>query len=422
MQLPPPSYSTLASGRRMDLDIIRGFALFGILMVNIQYFAMPFTWVADPGWAADQSSLSSFLRSFVAVFFEGKFITLFSFLFGLGCALFAQRVRDAGELAGPKLFRRMLALIGIGTVHAVFFWSGDVLLIYGVLGLLLLLFLNRRPKTLWIWTILFSLGQWLVFLALIVLVQTMANAPDLHEDLLLSMEAEYMAYDQLGEDARAAYAEGDWKAMTEVRLRELGFYYESMLWYGGGFGYLMALFLLGLLAGRNGWFANTGHISHRLTKHLRWMLPVGLGGSLLNLVLLQEIDMGIPSYSLALYSLVFILSTPLLTASYVIFLLRLRQHTKNHPFWPRLAASGRISLTFYLAQTLLFTTVFYSYGFGLFGQVSYPQIFWIGIVGYALLLLAAKPYLQKFQTGPFEWLWRLCTYGRMRKEDVLLNR
>ena len=146
-----PAPTPVAEVERIEsIDILRGFAVMGILFVNIQFMALPMQQVEDLKWRT-MPMLDGAARLVVHVFFELKFITLFSFLFGAGLAIMMQRLESTGRPFVSVYVRRLLVLLVIGILHGVFLWYGDILAVYAVLGFAALLFRHCRPRTLLIW-------------------------------------------------------------------------------------------------------------------------------------------------------------------------------------------------------------------------------------------------------------------------------
>ncbi|MDG5766702.1 DUF418 domain-containing protein [Balneolales bacterium ANBcel1] len=410
---------TTATDRIVELDILRGFALFGIVMVNVQFMGLPFYKVlTDLHPFSDPASIAG--RTLITIFFEGKFITLFSFLFGLGFWIFASRARDKGYKAGPLFLRRIFILAIIGAAHAVLFWAGDILLPYAVLGLFLMLFLNRSTKTVKVWMILFPVFQILLMLLLVLLLQIGLSIPEARDAILADFDETRQQMEQMALSANQIYSSSNWIAMIPIRLQELGFAYQGFIFSGMGIFYLMGLFLAGMLAGRNGWFSNLEQKLPKIRKRLPWLLLLGIACAIAKYWLFQQTDLMLPDWSSAGYMIFAIIGSPLLIAAYASLLILGYYRWKDAAFWNYITAAGRMSLTVYLTQTLILTTIFYGYGLGLYGSVPVPGMLLMALGVYALQLVAARWWMQHFYMGPFEWLWRAATYGsasRFRKRE-----
>ncbi|MDX1389085.1 MAG: hypothetical protein R3344_07840, partial [Acidobacteriota bacterium] len=149
----PEPMKPVAGGERLDIvDVIRGFAVFGILLVNMQFFNGPQT-LRGSGVEWFPGGLDQAVRSAITFFAEGKFYSIFSTLFGLGLAIQMERAAARGAKIGKLYFRRLVVLLLIGLIHAFLIWWGDILAIYAMVGMLLLAFRNIRPKWLLVWAL-----------------------------------------------------------------------------------------------------------------------------------------------------------------------------------------------------------------------------------------------------------------------------
>jgi len=413
---------TATSGREriVELDLLRGFALFGIILVNVQYMGLPFFKVlTDLHPFTDPASMAG--RTFVSIFLEGKFITLFSFLFGFGFWIFVSRAREKGRNAGPLFLRRLLILALIGAAHATLFWAGDILLIYAILGLFLMIFLNRSDKTVKVWMILLPVFQILLFLLVVVLVQWGLAIPEARDEILTTFDEAQDQLEQMAIAAHHAYRSSDWRAMIPVRLQELGFVYQGFIMGGIGIFYLMGVFLAGVFAGRAGWFSHIDEKLPIIQKRIPWLLIYGLTCSIIGYILMKNGNIIIPDWNLGGFLILFVIGTPALTAAYGMMLILAYHRWKSARFWIGLGAAGRMSLTIYLTQTLILTTLFYGYGFGLMGNVAVPGMLLMACTVFAIQMAAAYWWMQRFHMGPFEWLWRAATYGHLppfRKKET----
>ncbi|MDI6403071.1 DUF418 domain-containing protein, partial [Balneolaceae bacterium ANBcel3] len=360
---------TTQQERIIELDLLRGLALFGILMVNVQYFGIPFLKVlTDMHPFTDTTSMIG--RALVVIVFEGKFITLFSFLFGLGFWIFISRARDKGRKAGPLFLRRILILACMGAIHATLFWAGDILLIYALLGLFLMVFINRKTGTLKIWMFLFPTIQFILFLLLVLMVHMGLQVPEAREQILQSFQETQNMFEEVALATYTAYCSSNWAAMIPVRFRELNIIYYGFLFSSIGIFYLLGIFLAGVLAGRNGWFTQLDQKLPAIQKKLRWLLPYGILCSVVNYWFLEKANLIVPDFYMVGYLLFFFIGTPALTASYGMLLILAYHHWKDSAVWNYLGSAGRMSLTIYLTQTLIFTTIFYGYGLGMLSKIA----------------------------------------------------
>lgn len=410
-----PATETVAPVQQADriqiVDILRGFALFGILLVNMALFSQPFQSIlfpADPAmpwydWAA------TWLIHFLA---EGKFYAMFSMLFGLGMILLMERIEARGRRFVPFYMRRLLALLLIGIVHAFLIWPGDILIIYALLGFPLLLFRKARPRTLLIWTVIL-IAVPLLFMAtatgLVALGGMTSEGAEMIEQSFAATKAGYAADVARGD---AVYASGNFLEITAQRAYD----YSSMgliSFFVLGFN-ILAMFLVGAWFGKRRIFADLDAHRPFLRKLLVWGLTVGLLGNAIYATLIMDIPRYDASLELLMATVAQGIGAPLLMLGYVaaIALLALR------PAWGRrlavLAPVGQMALTNYLLESILATTIFYGYGLGLFGQVGAAWGIVLTVAIYLLLIPFSHWWMKRFRYGPAEWLWRSLTYWKLQ--------
>jgi uncharacterized protein len=399
---------TAPSQRIQTIDILRGFAIFGILLVNMALFnqtlyALAFN-LGDPGGALDR--LARWGIMFLA---EGKFYSIFAFLFGLGMAIQYRRAQDHGTRFVPLFLRRMVVLLGIGLIHAYLFWIGDILILYAVLGVVLLLFRNCRPRTLLIWTAVFLIAPLLINAALFGLVALGRATPDGAAMVDTALAEQQRTYQTLSAQANQVYANGTFAEITRQRVQDMAFVYFT--WPFVAFN-VLAMMALGLYAGARRIFDDLpGHLP--LIRRLWiWGLIVGVIGNLVYLIAGQAVNRSDPSPQLLLALVGQTFGAPALSLFYMTSLVLLTQTaTWEHRLRP-LASVGRMAISNYLLQTLICTSLFYGYGFGLYGQVGAGAGVLLTVAIYALQIPLSAWWLHQLRFGPVEWLWRSLTYGQ----------
>jgi uncharacterized protein len=385
------------------VDILRGFALFGILLVNMAVFKA--SWAGLQYTATDASPLDRIVTLAVDFFATGKFFTLFSFLFGFGFAIQMIRAKQKGVPFVPRFARRLLVLFAIGLIHALLIWYGDILVSYALIGFLLILFRNRSPRALLIWASALLLVATLLIGGFMGLMELSRMVPE-GRAALAQVEAQTLAQTE-GDVARdlAIYGGGSYGEIVRERISDYG-----GLLFGVLFMVLpiLAMFLLGLYAGKLGILHDpAAHLT--LLRRVRfWGLLLGFGLSLLLVIGQMRLSLFGALFSELLH---FSLSGPLLSMGYAATIVLLAQHERWRSRLAPLGSAGRMALTNYLLQSLICTTLFYGYGFGLFGQVGAALGIVIALVIYALQIPFSMWWLRRFQFGPMEWLWRSLTYG-----------
>lgn len=387
----PVSAPVHGKERLQQLDILRGFALFGILLINVEDFAAPPTahWI---GW---WNTAAAWFMKFAG---EGKFRSIYALLFGVGFALQLLRAHD--QSLAPRYVRRLLVLLAIGIAHYVLLWDGDVLIYYAITGFALLPFAHCQPQTLLRWVFgFFGIAGLAITILLIVFTFFIepAQPPKVDPNAPPPLGAKYTSYKE------GSYVEVIWQRLInsdEFVVRELT---------GGPF--FLALFLLGLYAGKRDIIQNPGEHLPLLWRVFGWAMAIGLP---LNYVFATyTINLRVSPFFISfLYGAAFIIGMPLLAIGYVAGLTLLLQN----PLWQKrlrpLAALGRLSLSNYLLQSVLCTTLFYGYGLGWYGKIGPAGQIGLTVLLYTLQLLLSQWWLRWFQFGPIEWLWRSLTYLR----------
>jgi len=403
-------------GERVQIiDSLRGFALLGILLVNMAIFIHPiFAFLLPPDPATPLlDRVASWLIHFVA---EGKFYSLFSLLFGLGFAIQFSRAQERGWRIVPLYLRRLFALLLIGMAHAFLVWTGDILIFYAVLGLVLILFRKAQPKTLLIW-IGVVLGGYLLLLALIVgLLQLARLEPTMAVELEQNFAAQEAYFRSETERAYQIYSEGSFAEITRHRV------YEYLSFVGfAAFGMVpgvFTMFLAGLYFGRRQLFNAVEENLAFFRKLAWWGLAIGLPANLLYATIMSgsasRLELS-PAFLAA--TVAQIVGGPALSLFYVAALTLLSRRQTWRRWLDLLAPAGRMALTNYLLQSIICTFIFYGYGLGLFGQVGAAAGLALTLVIFATQVAWSNWWMQRYRYGPVEWLWRSLTY--LRRQPML---
>ncbi|MHC1654017.1 DUF418 domain-containing protein [Stenotrophomonas maltophilia] len=387
-----PSLQPLASGERIAvLDVLRGAALLGILLMNIEAFSGPLD-LAFTGIDTHWHGIDYWADALVYVFVQGKFFTLFSLLFGAGFAVMAQRAEAAGRDFTPFYLRRSAGLLLIGLCHALLVWSGDILVLYALVSLPLLA-CREAPRSWLPWMgVIVYLGG-VAMMLLIGAMVSMASADDVQKMLTDAQQTIDLQ--------RQVYGHGSWVQANAQRLHEFSASLGAMLITGPE---VLGMFLIG------SWFAGSGALAAperfpRLYAALRWVaLPVGLLVTLLGVVWKPYLAPG--AYDLpatAAMALVTAGALPM-CLGYLAWIVRWRVQLA----W--LAPVGRMALTHYLGQSLLCTWLFYHYGLGAFEMMPRSVQLLFALLLFALQVWLSRAWLRRFRFGPMEWVWRAMTY------------
>ncbi len=383
------------SDRIEVIDILRGVALLGILLMNMEALSGPLD-LSFTGIDAHWHGLDRAADALVYVLVQGKFFTLFSLLFGAGFAIMAQRAEAARRAFAPFYLRRSAGLLLIGLCHAVLVWSGDILVAYALMSLPLLAFREAPQRWLPALGIVTYLFAAVLMLSMGALIATMVPGGGISADAVTAGQ-------QAVELQRQAYAHGTWADAVLQRLRDLQVNMSGLLVVGPE---VLGMFLLG------SWFARSGALSAperfaSLYCRLRWVaLPVGLVLMIVSASWVPYVAPGtFTPASGAAYALSSVASL-LMCLGYLAWIVQWRARLTV------LAPMGRMALTQYILQSLVGTWVFYGYGLGAFE--SMPRVWQIpfAVVLFALQVVVAHVWLRHFRFGPLEWVWRAMTYGQ----------
>ncbi|MFM5913291.1 MAG: DUF418 domain-containing protein [Chakrabartia godavariana] len=393
--------------RHPSLDILRGFAVMGILLMNIIGFAMPMSAYANPAVWGGASGADFWAWAIASVLIDGKMRGLFSLLFGASMLLVISRAEANGLDAASVHFRRMGWLFLFGLLHFCLIWAGDILALYALCGAFAFMLKDANPKTL-LW-----LGAGLILFNMLLWGMT---ALEFHE---ARFEAQAIS---ASEAARARYAEiiaalgapGDPGVRADVML-QLGRYSEiaaarfvdgsggliaQVFAYGpetvGLMAWGMALLKSGILTGQ--WPAR------RCLKAALAAYAIGLPLSAA-LVWAGAASGFDPLTMNDIYYVWSVVPRMAMMIGHLMLLLALIGTTSASRL-ARVGAAGRIAFSNYILTSVLMTTLFYGYGGGLYGALSRAQVYLVVPLVWALMLAWSKPWLDRYRYGPLEWVWR----------------
>ena len=395
------------SERIVFIDVLRGMALFGILAANMRAFFAPLDCYDHIG-ILFHGRADVLAQIFIDGFIQGKFITIFSFLFGMGFAIQMSRAEARGVRFMGFYPRRLLALALFGLIHGMLIWAGDVLLTYALSGAILLLFRNREQKTLLWWAgSLFAVPIVVAtfFLGLYYTRFRPAWMTPKPEDVQkIYAVVQIYAHGTVRQILAQNWVE--WKRELPTNLFAI---------------YAAALFLLGMWVWRAGIVQRLEEYRPVLKRVCAWCLPVGLIISLYVAVMKAILQPGVVSLRGWSAAVLWLPGSHILAAGYASGLALLYLDEKKRRYLLPFAAVGRTALTNYLMQSVICTLFFYHYTTGLYGRIG-PAIGLIptGVL-YAAQVVISNWWLHRYRFGPMEWLWRGMTYGKfpsMSKDQV----
>lgn len=404
-----PALTPVAAGERIaTLDVLRGFALFGILTVNMAGFSWPLEMMmmGQQFWQTRPDAIADCAVRFLA---EGKFYPLFAFLFGLGAAIQMERAETCGANFTARFCRRLLTLLGFGLAHALLLWEGDILVWYAAGGFLLLPFRNRQPRTLLIWAALCLLIPTLLILLFWALLAVVSLVPEFATGIQKELVAEAAASARQIEDSISVFSMGSYAEIFTERIGNLVYMWLMGIFYMPG---IFAMFLLGLYAGNRRLLPEVEAKAGWLRRVFAWGLIIGLPANLIYTVGMAASDLSDVHFGWLLCQAFVGIGGPAQSLAYAAGITLLLRCDAWKRRLASIAAAGRMALSNYLLQSLVCTTIFYSYGLGLFGSMGRAAGLGLTVAIYASQVGFSVWWLNRFQFGPLEWLWRTLTYGK----------
>lgn len=431
---PTPKAEPVAANERVAaVDVLRGFALLGILAMNIVGFAWPGAAYDNPTRGGGFNGLDRVIWVFNHLFSEMKMMTLFSMLFGAGLVLMSERSDQRGASLRGVYYRRCLWLLVFGLIHSYLIWFGDILVMYAECGLIIYLFRRWRPRTL------IPLG--VVFLCVIVpIVMAFAAGFDFLENTAKKAETAERAkksptrfqawiyhdvwtakilpkIDPHSQKKKANFEKsikihrGGYAGIVKERAKEL-FIAQTVGFLLGGFWLAGGRMLIGMGLMKLDVFS--GRRSRRFYTWLA-LLGYGIGLPLVGYDAYKLIQTNF-SFRFHLHGGIFLnfFGSVLVALGHVGALMLIYKAGMLTWLTSRLAAVGRMALTNYLTHSIVCTTLFYGYGFGAFGHVNRTGLAGIVLIIWITQLLISPIWLERFRFGPAEWLWRSLTYWKLQ--------
>lgn len=340
--------------RIVSLDIIRGIALFGILLINVPAFIIMMENSPQP----DMSGINGIIHVLIETLIEKKFFSIFSFLFGVGFYIFVSRAEERGDRYYLRYVRRLLALLLFGIINALFIFWGDILHVYALFGFILIPFYKLKPKTILLSTGLIALTHWVARIVCMTLFSATAKP----------------------------YAWLDFMASDSLTI--------------------IIMFLLGLYAAKSGIIRNVSQYlrAFKITRGITFVLFIAFSGVILWIAAKPETDTTI------FYKKSFIsLGTIPMTLFYLSTLFTLLENKALQNILRPIGHVGQMAFTNYIGQALLGKVII---SFMALEVISPLPALIISVVIYAIEVVISTIWLRNYKQGPLEWLWRRMTYGK----------
>ena len=404
--VPPPGPVQLAE-RIRSLDVLRGFAVLGILVINIQAYSMIMVACSNPTAYGDLTGADYWVWFLSHVLFELKFMAIFSMLFGAGIVLMTQRREQATGKSAAVHYRRMGWLLLFGLAHAYLLWYGDILFTYGVCGMIVYLFRRRRPA------ILMTVGLVAMAFGSLIVMGIYWSMPLWPAETIESYENHWEASDEYAAKELSAYR-GGWTAQmpkrTLMALRQECNMPVVVLWRCGGLMLIgMALFKLDVFSGKR----PSGVYLAMIAAGVLIGVPIVLYGVHRSFALEWEMrSCLVAGPQLNYWGSLFV------ALGWIGLIMLICRHGLFQRLTHWLAATGQMAFTNYIVQTLICTTIFYGHGFGMFGKVERTGQIAIVLAIWMLQLAISPLWLRYFRFGPLEWLWRSLTYRKAQPFKV----
>jgi len=385
-----------------SLDVLRGFAVMGILIMNIQSFAMVDPAYFNPTVYGDFTGINFGVWLFSHLFADMKFITIFSMLFGAGIVLMCRRVEQRGDSPAGVHYRRSFWLLLFGLAHAYLLWRGDVLVWYSFSAFIAYLFWRVRPGWLLFWALLlFSIGTGIYALA-------HWSLPHWPEEAVKNNVQYWQPSAELIAERLQAYR-GSWVDQMSQRVPS-SLMLQTFIYLIFGFWRIVGSILLGMALMKWGVFS-----AQRSSRYYYVAIVPGLliGLPLIGFGASQNIAHDF-SWEFSMYggTLFNYWGSLLVALAYVSIIMLICKNKWLGGLRRALGATGRMAFSSYILQTLICTILFYGHGFGLIGQVPRWGQLAITVGVWIAVVVVSNLWLARFQFGPLEWLWRSLTYKK----------
>nr|WP_279576983.1 DUF418 domain-containing protein [Planococcus ruber] len=368
------------------MDLMRGFSLLGILLINMLAFHSPFSYIDPYSWFDGAWDDEVFV--FLDIFVQASFYPLFSILFGYGLTMQFMKAEERRQPFAPFAAKRLAILLIIGIIHAFLIWYGDILITYAITGFLLI-GMMRIPASwlLGLGAVIYAVPQFF-FLALMF--------------VAVGIDPNFYTGMQEVQNSLAAYPTGTFAEIFSQRFDDW-MYSNNPVYYLELIVRILPFFMIGAAAAK--W-----RLVERAKELTKFWRILGISTLAFGLVLKATPYLIDNNYAYSYLQDSF--GGPIVAVGYASLIILAAQNARAKKLFNPIAKAGRMSLTTYLMQSVIATLIFYSYGLGLYGQVDLLTGTWIALGIFAIQLIFAEVWFSKFKQGPIEFLWRKASYGR----------
>lgn len=407
MNMPAAATPILQKERIDILDVLRGLALLGVLIDNLFEFT---------GWGFSSEKQHMLLKTWPAdgiiamleqIFINGKFYSLFSLLFGIGFSIIIIRNKQRGINPLKIFYRRLFILILFGLAHMLLLWEGDILLLYGLLGLLLPLFRKWSDKNL-----LIMAGALIVspILLDVIYILLHAKSGDGLEKLAMSIDEKTGMPLDPAKYADYLYKNGGWQEWRNWQASGWAYRYSYVL-NSNRIPKVLGMFLLGFYTGRKMMYVQLENYISLFKKLRLWGLIIGIPACAATFYF-EYFESKIPDPVGLFHSIFYALGVVPLSLAYTSMICLQWVKKKTNSLLKFLAPVGRMALTNYIMQTIFAICIYYGVGLGMGGYIGPTIYIPIGLFVYTFQILYSNIWFNYFNYGPLEWIWRQLTYGK----------
>jgi uncharacterized protein len=385
------------NNRIHSLDLLRGFAVLGILIMNITNFSHVNVAYMNPTIGAGLEGYNQYFHAFNYIFADTRFMSIFSILFGAGVVLFTNNAVLKGKRAGVLHFKRMFWLLLFGIVHAYLIWEGDILVTYAICGCLIFLLRKKTIRAL------------LIISIILFIVPLTFNLMTYYGLTMDELESTFALFHPSSEQitTEIKIMQGSFLEQMPIRL-ENAIEFQTFVFLIETFWRTTSLMLLGMILYRKGVLSTDKSISY-YNKMILIGFGIGLIVSLMGLNQSYNSEWS-GAYVMTIGANYKIVSGLFMTIGYIGFVMWCFKKGIFKKLQNRLQATGRMAFTNYIGMSIICTLIFNGHGLGLYGTLDRLQQFLIVGAIWILILIVSPLVLKKYRFGPLEWLWRKLTY------------
>jgi len=386
-----------SNNRIHSIDLLRGFAILGILIMNITNFSQVNIAYMNPTIGAGLEGYNQYFHAFNYIFADTRFMSIFSILFGAGVFLFSRNAEIKGKQAGVLHFKRMFWLLLFGFVHAYFIWSGDILVAYAICGCFIFFLRKKSIRTL------------LVMSTLLFIIPLTFNLMTYYGMTSDELESTFAFFhpnpEQIATEIKTM--QGSFNEQMTIRLKN-AIEFQTFVFLIETFWRTTAMMLLGMILFRKGILSADKSILYYKKMVLVGFVP-GLILSIIGLNQAYDFEWS-GTYVMNIGTNYKLISGFFMAIGYIGLVMWFFKKGIFKNLQRRLQATGRMAFTNYIGMSMICTLIFNGHGLGFFGTFDRLQQFLVVISVWVLILILSPLVLKKYKFGPLEWMWRKLTY------------